>query len=308
MIAEAEKSDVQGEIETEAHGDMEISLSQEFNERIMLTEGHLFKKRRKLTKSASDTGEEVCGQTGAGGAAFAVVAATCKSAISDTAKANSSNVITEENYYLLQWLDRITRVSCRRGIRIGFLQDPRFLWSIYRPMMRSKKLRRTDGDIREAVNLWCIDRAAAEERYGRISDWDVSSVTDMTELFRGHGDFNDDISRWDVSKVIKMRRIFYHAHTFNQPIGDWDVSKVTNMSEMFNRALAFNQPLRGWDVSEVTDMRRMFYHAYRFSHPVGDWVVSKVTDMSGMFQNALMFNHDLTRWGLKKGLQIQCNV
>ena len=71
--------------------------------------------------------------------------ATYKAVISGMTKAYNSNRITEENYYLLQWLYRIRRVSCARGLRIGFLR-PDFLWSIYRPMMRSKK-RRTDDDI-----------------------------------------------------------------------------------------------------------------------------------------------------------------
>ncbi len=83
--------------------------------------------------------------------------------------ANESNSITEENYYLLHWLYRIRLVSCARGLLIGFLQ-PDFLWSIYRPMMRSKTLWRTDGDIREAVNLWRSNRAEAEEQYIHISD------------------------------------------------------------------------------------------------------------------------------------------
>ena len=105
-----------------------------------------------------------------------------KAVISSMARANKSNIFTEENYYVLQWMYRIRRASCARGLRIGFLQ-PDFLCVIYGPLMRSKKLRRTDGDIREAVNLWCSHRAEAEERYGHISDWDVSSVTDMSELF-----------------------------------------------------------------------------------------------------------------------------
>merc|ERR1712054_104558 len=42
-----------------------------------------------------------------------------------------------------------------------------------------KKLIRTDADIYQAVNEWCSNRKAAEEKYGHISDWDVSRVTSM---------------------------------------------------------------------------------------------------------------------------------
>ena len=105
-----------------------------------------------------------------------------KNEIHRLAKSNESNFIIEENWYLLHWIYRIRKASCARGLPIGFIQ-PDFLWVIYRPLMRNKKLWRTDEDINEAVNLWCTHRAEAEEKYGHISDWDVSSVTDMSNLF-----------------------------------------------------------------------------------------------------------------------------
>ena len=83
------------------------------------------------------------------------------------------------------------------------------------------------------MSLWCFDRAEAEEQYGHLSDWDVSSVTDMSELFKakeipdacktrfdGKSLFNDDISRWDVSNVTNMSCMFEKAHALNQPVGD----------------------------------------------------------------------------------------
>ena len=106
-----------------------------------------------------------------------------KNEIHRLAKSNESDFIAEENWYILRWIYRIKKASCARGLPIGFLQ-PDFLWVIYRPLMQSaKKLWRTDEDINEAVNLWCEHRNKAEEKYGHISDWDVSSVTDMSKLF-----------------------------------------------------------------------------------------------------------------------------
>jgi surface protein len=219
--------------------------------------------------------------------------------ISGMARASESSFITAENYYLLHWLYRIRNVSCRRGLKISFLQ-PDFLWSIYRPMMRSKKWR-TDDDIRVAADLWCFDRAAAEERYGHISDWDVSSVTDMSSLFqgedvlepmedrfRGKDLFNDDISRWDVSNVTCMCYMFAGAESFNQPVGDWDVSKVTNMGGMFKGAHSFNQPMRDWKVSKVTNIETMFYCAYAFNQDLTRWDIDFEgdADTNDMFYSA----------------------
>jgi hypothetical protein len=78
-----------------------------------------------------------------------VTAPTYLFVISGKASASKSNIFTEENFYLLHWIYRIRNASCQRGLRISFLQ-PDFLWSIYRSMMRSKKLWRTDGDIKVA--------------------------------------------------------------------------------------------------------------------------------------------------------------
>ena len=75
-------------------------------------------------------------------------------------------------------------------------------------------------ELKEAVDMWCEEetREEAEEKYGHISYWDVSQITDMSELFSYEFDFNDDISQWDVSNVTDMRGMFAGAESFNQPL------------------------------------------------------------------------------------------
>ena len=67
------------------------------------------------------------------------------------------------------------------------------------------KLKRTDADIGLAVNLWVSDKWAAVRKYGSITDWDTSAVTNMKELFRDKEDFND----------TTVRKTF-HRHPFTQ--------------------------------------------------------------------------------------------
>ena len=126
-----------------------------------------------------------------------------------------------------------------------------------------------------------------------IGSWDVSNVTDMSDLFKNNSTFNQDISTWDVSNVTTMNSMFYNANGFTQPIGDWDVSNVTDMEGMFGGSL-FNQDISSWDVSNVTDMEAMFFDA-SFNQPIGDWDVSSVTNMEGMFVGT-PFNQDLSNW------------
>ena len=75
--------------------------------------------------------------------------------------------------------------------------------------------------------------------------------------------FDQDISKWDVSSVTNMENMFYESQ-FNQPIGNWNVSSVTNMRAMFTGTV-FNQDISEWDVSSVNDMDYMFIGASAFN-------------------------------------------
>ena len=85
----------------------------------------------------------------------------------------------------------------------------------------------TDGNIgTDAVPLWISNETIATAKYGDITDWDTSNVTNMDNLFCGadgnttsypakcsllKADFNDDISKWDVASVTDTRRVLSAA-------------------------------------------------------------------------------------------------
>ncbi len=133
-----------------------------------------------------------------------------------------------------------------------------------------------------------------------VTHMDTYGITDMSRLFMGNEQFNQDISRWDVSNVKTMYYMFFGASTFDKNIGDWNVNKVTNMCCMFYEASAFNQDIGNWDVSEVTNMLSMFLEAEAFNQDIGDWDVSKVTNMGYMFDGASTFNQDIGDWNVSK--------
>ena len=156
--------------------------------------------------------------------------------------------------------------------------------------------------IREAVKEWLDDDKLAESKYGDISTWDTSNVTDMSSLFLDAHEFNSPIEKWDVSNVTTMNAMFDNAYKFNQNINNWDVSNVKDMGEMFSTTeeLDFNQPLDKWDVSNVTNMEHMFNGAVLFNQPIEKWNVSNVTTMHAMFNGAVSFNQPIEKWDVSR--------
>jgi uncharacterized protein (TIGR02145 family) len=163
----------------------------------------------------------------------------------------------------------------------------------------------TNDNIHEAVDLWLYDECAATLTYGPISDWDVSSVTDMTDLFGLAESFNGDISSWDVYNVTNMEGMFWGAYAFSGDISSWDVSSVIYMGWMFEEADNFNINISAWDVSNVTDMRHMFYGANIFNGDISGWDVSSVWGMDHMFAEVPTFNQDLSSWDVSSATTME---
>tara|TARA_Y100000994_G_scaffold45842_2_gene36003 strand:+ start:12172 stop:23358 length:11187 start_codon:yes stop_codon:yes gene_type:complete len=153
-----------------------------------------------------------------------------------------------------------------------------------------------------AVNAWTTNSTTAAAIYGPINNWDVSQVTNMSQLFKDKTTFNDNISEWDVSNVTHMESMFNSATSFNKPLNDWNVSNVENMKGMFCVAKLFNQNISGWNVSKVTTMQNMFYIAEVFNNggnsSITNWNVSKVTAMASMFREAKAFDQPIGNWNV----------
>ena len=132
--------------------------------------------------------------------------------------------------------------------RDGYLSgvDNTTLYMLCNMILSYSGIVRSDDDIRTAVEEWCTNRTIAIERYGHISYWDTSAVTNMAELFENKEDFDDDISKWDVSNVTNMVCMFDYATSFNQPIGAWDTHNVTNMGWMFDFGCPLQQSRPHW--------------------------------------------------------------
>ena len=140
-----------------------------------------------------------------------------------------------------------------------------------------------------------------------ISEWNLSNVTNIENMFRGCKNFNCDLSNWNVSKVENMRSLFYLCENFEgKGIENWNVSNVTNMAYMFYWCKKFNCNLIGFDTSNVTNMNYMFALCYEFKGKgLENWDVSNVKYMKGTFHSCKKFEgKGLENWKLKSN----CNI
>ena len=154
--------------------------------------------------------------------------------------------------------------------------------------------------LRTAVSLWISDNGSALAKYGNISDWNTENVTDMSKLFWGASNFNEDISRWNTGNVTYMNKLFWGASNFNEDISRWNTGNVTDMRSMFNNATKFNKNIGQWNTEKVTTMLGMFNEASNFNQDIGQWNTENVTSMGTMLEGASNFNQDIGQWNTEK--------
>ena len=84
---------------------------------------------------------------------------------------------------------------------------------------------------------------------------DISEITDMSMLFR-YSDYNFDVSDWDVSNVTDMNNMFYCCNNFNCDLSNWDMSNTLRINEMFYGCKNFEgKGLENWKLEKT-----LFYY------------------------------------------------
>ena len=96
---------------------------------------------------------------------------------------------------------------------------------------------KTNGGSGTAITTAIIKNRASSWNNATdlITTCDVSSIINMTDMFRGNGAINQNLSDWDTSSVTDMRYMFSGASTINS-VSFPNTSAVTNMKRMFDGA------------------------------------------------------------------------
>ena len=120
---------------------------------------------------------------------------------------------------------------------------------------------RTRTALDTAIDAWIANQTSATSTYGDINTWDVSAITDFSQLFKDKNTFNSDIRNWDVSNGTDFSKMFYGATAFNKDIGSWDVSNGNDFSSMFENTSNFSQDVSPWNTNKSTNFAEMFYQS-----------------------------------------------
>ena len=156
----------------------------------------------------------------------------------------------------------------------------------------------TKDELFSAIDEYISNKTSAISVYGDINTWDVTNITDMSNLFYMKGSFNENIADWDTSNVTRMANMFMFCYSFNQNIGNWDTSNVTDMSNLFRMSTSFNQDIGSWNTSNVTKMNAMFYFAIPFNQDISNWCVTNITSEPSNFSgNSALSQSNKPIWG-----------
>jgi surface protein len=108
------------------------------------------------------------------------------------------------------------------------------------------------GIIQWGSNLWQLMlrmfyNCSNLSLYVALDQPDLSSVTNMSQMFSGATSFNGDISGWDVSNVTGMSSMFSSAASFNRDLSGWCVSGISPQPAGFDfGATAWILPRPNW--------------------------------------------------------------
>ena len=125
---------------------------------------------------------------------------------------------------------------------------------------------------------------------------DLSNVSDLSHMFQGCANLNNDIGNWNTSAVTNMSSMLSFCEKFNQDVSRWNTTSVTNMSGMFIGSVNFNQDISKWNTSSVNTMSQMFTGCKNFNQDISNWNTTAVTNMSEMLSSCIYFNQDISNW------------
>ena len=129
------------------------------------------------------------------------------------------------------------------------------------------------------------------------------SSCDLSAMFQGTSQFNQEIHTWDLTNVTSMARMFYGNTVFNNDsLQNWSPKKCLSFSAMFQNS-TFNRLIdKLVDTSELTEdyctLLSMFESNIVFNQDIHLWKLARVQNMSRMFAGRSVANTTFNNGGV----------
>ena len=153
------------------------------------------------------------------------------------------------------------------------------------------------GRVVDDYNAGGIPQSNLLIKYGNITDWDMSQVTNLNYIFAdestngmlgANANFNGDVSYWNTSGVTTMIGTFSGASSFNIDLSRWETGAVTHVHGMFKGTKSFNGDISTWKTGSIVNMKSLFGISSSsssgvvsgFNGDISKWDTRRVKDMS----------------------------
>lgn len=139
-----------------------------------------------------------------------------------------------------------------------------------------------------------------------LERWDMSNILDVSRMFSGCVNFNQNLSTWRTGMCKHFADMFYGCKSLAQVFDGWDVQKAVELSGMFQGTAIDNASgVQFWNVGMCQSFARMFKDTTRFNADISKWNVSCGLDFSEMFMNAAVFNQPLDKWNMRSAMTLE---
>lgn len=139
-----------------------------------------------------------------------------------------------------------------------------------------------------------------------LERWDMSNILDVSRMFSGCVNFNQNLSTWRTGMCKHFADMFYGCKSLAQVFDGWDVQKAVELSGMFQgTAIDAASGVQFWNVGMCQSFARMFKDTTRFNADISKWNVSCGLDFSEMFKNATAFNRPITEWNMRSAFTVE---
>ena len=194
---------------------------------------------------------------------------------------DTSNVT--DMYYMFGYCNKLTEIKGLENFDTAKVTNMQYMLTEY----KGTELDLSEWDVSSVTNMCRLFEGCSNLQSLNLSGWDTSKVTTMQGMFKDCSGLTSlDLSEFDTSEVTDMSYMFGFCNKLTEIKGleNFDTAKVTNMQYMLTEYKGTELDLSEWDVSSVANMCRLFEGCSNLqSLNLSGWDTSKVTDISYMF-------------------------